>query len=241
MFGFKSNLSTEERALVQIERCLVRPLRFSVIGLIYCLFLIGCDAKNWPGFCCATPVPDSRILIELSSPMTYEELYPFFVKAASEGGFNHFFGRTGVPSIEQLFSEYREGSLYLTSVRWTEQPNHKAVFVPTLVFSLNSNSREEPDQTKRVASSVILMLQKDSTESITEAEWDLFFRYYREILPKVFEDKIVRSSITRHPAIFTDSKLLLEIHELTDYEIPGRYLEKALSERRSEIGEGVTQ
>lgn len=202
---------------------------------------MGCDAKNWPGFCCAKPVPEGRILIELSSPMTYEELYPFFVKAASEGGFNHFFGRAGVPSVEQLFSEYYEKSLYLNSVRWTEQPNHKAVFVRTLVFRLNSNSREEPDQTKRVASSVILMLQRGDTESFTKEEWDLFFRFYREILPKVLEDKVVRSSITRHPASYTDSKLLLEIYESTDYEIPEHYLEKALSERQAEMGEGVTQ
>ena len=46
----------------------------------------------------------------------------------------------------------------------------------------------------------------------------------------VLKDEAVQLSIIRHPALFTDSELLLELNEEKDYEIPERYLEKVIRE-----------
>lgn len=165
--------------------------------------------------------------------MTYEELYPLFANAASQGGFGHFFGRSGTPSIEQIISEYHKGARGLPSARWTEDPNQSSDYVRWLNFWFKSdNFRDEPDHTKRVASSVVVILKRENTDSFTQKEWEIFFRYYREILPSIFEDKAVRLEISRHPALFTDSLLLLEVLASMDYEIPERYLEKAREEQR---------
>ena len=58
----------------------------------------------------------------------------------------------------------------------------------------------------------------------TKEEWLEFYVFYDEILPDIFPDADIRISETRHPAVFTDYEVLLQIQEETDIEIPEKYL-----------------
>lgn len=200
----------------------MKQLQLLIISTLCCLCLIGCDVRKWPGFGEATPRPDARILIELPKELSITELYPRYVEAASQGGFAHFYGYTGAPSMEYLLSDSYNG--YLSGVSWTEQPNQNTSFVRRIRFGMKYNNRNEPDVTKKVSSSVTFILYRDNTDKFTKEEWKLFFRFYREILPSVFQDEGVQISISRHPAKFTDKDLLLEIQANTDFEIPEKYL-----------------
>lgn len=207
----------------------MRQLKFLIVSLFCCLCLVGCDVKHWPGFGPAKPVPHARVLIELPEPQLFAELYPSFVEVASRGGFTHSFGRTGSYTIDELLSKGPA-----SSIRWTEEPNQSTVFVRRLSFNIQYKNREERDFAKKMTDSFHFVFGKASTEPFTKEEWQEFFWFYRDVLPRVFQDEEISLSISRHPAIFTDNALLLDIHATTDFEIPDRYLTRAAEQTEGE-------
>ena len=171
-------------------------------------------------------VPNARILIELPEPRTIAQLYPSFIEAASRGGFPHTRGLTGPRPLEQLISE--EG--IPTILPWVEVPEAKIENQRQLIIQSKFNAAEERDRSKMVAVALTFIFQRENVGSFTKEEWLEFFTFYEEILPDIFPDADIRIMEIRHPAVFTDYEVLLQIQEETDIEIPEKYL--LISENR---------
>lgn len=198
--------------------------RLTYCWLFYaCFYLSGCDLllEDYPHrFTHGQVVPDARISIELPEPRTIAQLYPSYIEAASRAGFPHTRGLTGHRPLEQMLSENR----VINELRLAEQPNIQSVFQRQLVFQSKFNPSEEPARAKQVATSLTFIFQRENVEGFTKEEWLDFFVFYEEILPDIFPDADIRISETRHPAVFTDYEVLLQIQEETDIEIPEKYL-----------------
>ena len=197
--------------------------------LAACIYLSGCDflLEDYPHrFTHGQVVPNARVSIELPEPRTIAQLYPSYIEAASRGGFPHTRGLTGPRSLEQML--YETG--VISALIFAEQPDVDSAFQRQLVFQSEFNTSEEPERAKRVATSLTFIFQRENVGSFTKEEWFEFFTFYEEILPDVFPDADIQIMEVRHPAVFTDYEVLLQIQEETDIEIPEKYL--LISENR---------
>lgn len=190
--------------------------------LSMCFCLCGCDSDYPHRFTHGEVTPNARIVIELPEPRTLAQLYPSYIEVASRAGFIHSKGLTGSRELEELLSESFGGST--GDLRWVEEPNTPSPAQRQVIFLSKFNTREEPARSKRVATSITFMFQRENSDSFTKGEWLEFYVFYDEILPDVFPHAEIRISETRHPAVFTDDEVLRQILEETDIEIPERYL-----------------
>ena len=187
-----------------------------------CFCLSGCDLIRGDAhrYTHGQTIPNARISIELPDARTIAQLYPSYIEAAPRGGFPHTRGLTGPRSLEQMLSE----NGVISAMVFVEHPNLDIAFQRQLVFQSHFNASEEPVPAKRVATSLTFIFQRENVGSFTKEEWLEFFTFYEEILPDVFPDADIQIMETRHPAVFTDYEVLLQIQEETDIEIPEKYL-----------------
>ena len=190
--------------------------------LCACIYLSGCDLIRGDAhrYTHGQTIPNARISIELPEPRTIAQLYPSYIEAASRGGFPHSRGLTGPRPLEQMLSE----NGVISGVRFAEQPNIQSAFQRQLAFLSHFNAVDEPVKTKQVATSITFIFERDNLGSFTKEEWLEFYAFYDEILPDVFPDADIQIMEIRHPAVFTDYEILLQIQEETDIEIPEKYL-----------------
>lgn len=163
---------------------------------------------------------ETRLVIRLLEPKTLAQMYPRFVEAAELGGFLHTRGRLGSCTLEQRYSKPRD----CKGSDWVETANNSAMNQRAVSFLFNFKFEGEFDVDKAIGVSTDFVLRKGSTESFTKEDWILFFDYKDNILPKVFPEADISIHKTRHPAVFTDDKILRQIQRETDFEIPEKYL-----------------
>ena len=170
---------------------------------------------------------NARLVIQLPEKTSLAKVHPRFVKAAQLGGFLFTYGTTGVCTSEEL-SVNREGCIPKASNTWYEGDidieswgKYRSVF-----FLIDTNYDGKFDPTKAISSTITFVLAKNNTDSFTKKDWETFFNYKDNILPKLFPDAVISIHKTRHPAVFTDDEILRQIQRETDFQIPEKYLPK---------------
>lgn len=207
------------KVCAQLKNKILRTQIF-IIGIATCLFLASCDLSNWPHrFSHGQVVPNAGIAIELPKPEILPNLYPRLVEVGAQGGYLHATGprRSGGSfPLEEILSENYNGNWgYFRLFQDFERPDFRMIS-----FTTEYNYPEVTDRSLMSASSVLFSYQRKGLGSFTKAEWIEFYRFYNEVLPRLFPEAEISIVPERHPAIFTDYEILLQIQDETDISIP---------------------
>jgi hypothetical protein len=170
-------------------------------------------------FAAGKPLSFGVVVITLPEEQTLIELHPRIVDVALAGGFPYNSGLDRVRTLEEILSNrWLKGSY-----DWVSQPNNKTPFQPSIGIRAKLNYQEEQDPKKLKGSSLEFWFQNGTTETFTLDEWQLFAKFYNEILPTAFPNATLSIAPSDHPARFTDKHILEEVVKNIDIEIPEKY------------------
>ena len=181
----------------------------TVAILFFPLFIVACDQDWGKKMEFGRPIPDARLEVFLSNPIGKYELFLRMKDSANLAGYSRLVGNPRLPVQPSADTKPRNFDWH--SIEGAPHFPHRVSFMFRPREALNP-------------SSFIFIFRHSKTSGFEAKEWRLFYEWKDVFLPKFFPE--TRIEVTRHPALNTDFKELIDISRSTGIPIPESIMKK---------------